>query len=218
MAAMTADGSPHGTVEWGDDRPARWFDRLLGGPAEAGPFGLGLPSLGAAILALVLVVAAELVPWMTINANQSADFGQIGLNGREIYLSGLGGPLAAYYLGWMLLLALVGVGQVIGPAYRRPVIGLGLGVAAGLLTLVVGLGHLAATGDVGFPFFLESKLGPGAFVAVAGVLAGAAAVGLTGWRPGYRVRAPAGARGRPMRYLEPDQDPGPADLTVTPLQ
>jgi hypothetical protein len=58
------------------------------------------------------------------------------------------------------------------------------------------------------------------FFAFLAVLASAATLLLTGWRPGL-VRGGRGGRdgrgGRGQRP-EPEEDTGPADLTVTPIQ
>src|SRR5687767_12844117 len=56
-----------GTVEWGGDRPVRLLDRLFGDAGRGGS-RLSAPAVGAAVVATALFAAAELLPWMTVQA------------------------------------------------------------------------------------------------------------------------------------------------------
>lgn len=209
MAAMTGDG----TVEWGEERPTNWVDRLLGQPDEVGRRRISGPALGCAVVAAALVLAAQLTPWMIISRVGPGGDGS-PITGDEIHLDAISDfTLLGYYFGWLVLLGLVGLALVVEPGVRRPVVAGGLGWAVALFMIVVGLTRRVFTG--GSPYSInapETTSGPGLFFGVAAVILAAAALALAGWQPGT-----AGG-GRPRPAVEPDVDEGPADLTVTPLQ
>jgi hypothetical protein len=198
MARMASDA----TVEWGGDKPVRWLDRLLGDP-ETGRDPLSAPALGGAVVASALMLAAELAPWAS----------RVGADGPGLYVGQAGGfLLVAYYPGWMVLLAMIGAALVVRPRGRRIVVAAGLGWVAGLLVVIAGIARQATTGGAFVePAQLQTAPGPGMFFGFAAVLVAAVALVLTGWRPG------AGARRRLRLDREPDVDPGPPDLTVTPV-
>jgi hypothetical protein len=200
------------TVEWGEDERPRWYDRFLGSVNKTGPRRLSVPALGCGIVAAAMMLAAELLPWAVATTGLN-DSGPIGGPGHEFFLSEAGGfMLAGYYPGWLVLLALIGLALVVAPATRRLLVAAGLGWAAGLLVITIGLVRQATSGGVfAGQSNIHANLGPGTFFGIAGVVVAAAALALTGWRPGGGVGRPRGAR-------EPDVDPGPPDLTVTPLK
>jgi hypothetical protein len=205
---MTADG----TVEWGDDTSPRLIDRVLADPEPSGP-ALNLPAIAAAALAVVLLATAEFQPWGTITGNADA-VREARPGGADLTLSELGGTeLIPYYVGWMGMLALVGLAFVVGPAARRVVLGAGTGWAVGLSVLVLGIGRRMATLPFGDDPLLDSAPAAGVWFAGAAVLAASIALLLTAWRPGMRWPVRRGGTPKP----EPVEDTGPADLTVTPL-
>lgn len=206
---MSADA----TVEWGDERPVGWLDRLLGEPDQSGRRRLSAPALGAAVLSGALLLAAQLSPWMVLS-------GPIinGVPAREgesdVHLDQAGQISAiAFQLGVLVLFGFVGAALVARPAARRVLTAAGAGWGFGLFTVVVGLGRSMSDGGRSFGEDSgETAVGPGVFFAGAGVLVAVVALVLSGWQPGRSARHPAG------RAAEPDVDVGPTDLTVTPLQ
>jgi hypothetical protein len=196
------------TVEWGEDRPARWFDRFLGPKDETGRRRFSAPAVGCGIVAIALMVTAEVLPWAVADADQ----GPFAGNGQELLLGDVGGfLLVGYYPGWMVMLALIGVALVVEPWRRRVIVAGGVGWAAGLMVVTVGVARQASLGGAfNAQSNLDASLGPGVFFGFAGVLVAAAALLLTGWQPG-------GGRVRKRDDQEPDVDPGPPDLTVTSL-
>jgi hypothetical protein len=118
-----------------------------------------------AVLALVALIAAELLPWATLHG-RVGDAGIVSLgtpNGSDSgsgrfnvtvpystlpsdpYTVGLGqvssGSTLVYHLGTLLLFALLGAVLLARPAQRRLASGLGFGVLAGLIVVVVGMVH-----------------------------------------------------------------------------
>jgi hypothetical protein len=204
---MTADG----TVEWGEDRPTGWLDRLLGMPDDVGRRRISGPALGCAVVAVALQLAAQLTPWMIVT-----DSGPETLpTGSEVHLELVSDfALTGYYIGWLVLLALIGLALVVEASTRRLVMAAGLGWSVALLMIVIGLARRSISGGSLFTgLTTDSTLGPGAFFGTTAVLVGAAALALAGWQPGLRGRRAARSESEPD-----DIDPGPADLTVTPLK
>lgn len=212
VAAMSGDG----TVEWGGDRPVRLLDRLFGEPGGGAP-RLSAPALGAAIVATALFAAAELLPWMSIEVNQASFNVPSGPSEtRDVSLDLVGSGIStAYYVGLLLLLAVVGLAQVSRPHARRSLTAAGFGLSAALLVLLVGVIRRAGEGGqvVLFPP-TESAAGPGPYLAIAGVCVLVAALVVGGWRPAVAVRRHQAEK--PVDEDEDDEEPGPIDLTVTP--
>lgn len=205
-----------GTVEWGEDRPVRLMDRLFG-DAGGGGQRLSAPAVGAAVVAFALFLAAELLPWMTVDQPLQGIGPDIPTQTRDVSLDGVGwGITAAYYLGLMLLLATVGLVQVSRPHARRVLTAAGFGVAAALLVLLVGVIERAGKGgQYGvFDANTSTSVGPGPYLAIGGLLLVVAALVVSGWRPSVPGRRPAQAQ-EPVDD-DDDEEPGPIDLTVTP--
>ncbi|GAA1038639.1 hypothetical protein GCM10009557_55200 [Virgisporangium ochraceum] len=204
-------------MEWGEDRPVRLMDRLFG-DAGGGGQRLSAPAEGAAVVVLALFIAAELVPWMSVTQQQQGIGPDLPSQTSDVSLDTVGwGITAAYYLGLMMLLAVVGLVQVTRPHTRRALTAAGFGLSAAMLVLLVGAIRRAGEGGQYGPFDqgIEATVGPAPYLAIAGVLLVVAALVISGWRPvmatGHRRPAPA----------DPDEDdddeePGPIDLTVTP--
>jgi hypothetical protein len=210
MAAMTADG----TVEWGEDRPIGWLDRLLGEPDSAGRRRISGVALGCAVAAVVLLLGSTLVPWMTATSTQSETGIQAG-DTRDLYLEDVAFWQAGfYYVGWLVLLAFVGTSLVATEQIRRLVVAAGLGCSGAMLAMVAANIRQINTGTILSDVIRDSGFGPGALLGLIAVLAAAAAMVLSGWQRGASVRR----RSAPRPDDEPEVDPGPADLTVTPLE
>jgi hypothetical protein len=210
--------SGDGTVEWGGDKPVRLMDRLFG-DAGVGGQGLSAPAVGAAVVAVALFVAAELLPWMSVTQQQQGIGPELPSETREVSLEAVGwGVTTAYYVALMLLLAVVGLVQVTRPHTRRALTAAGAGVAAAMLVLLVGVIRRAGEGgQYGmFEQTADASAGPAPFIAIAAVLIAVAALVISGWRPavptGHRRPAPAD----PDEDDDDDDEPGPIDLTVTP--
>jgi hypothetical protein len=208
-----------GTVEFNADRPPGWLDRLLGEPDREGRRRVSGPALGCGVLTLALVLAAELLPWAVNAVPTSTSDGPSGFaQGAERHVEEIAGfVLVPYYFGWLGLITLLGLALAARGASRRLAVGSGLGLAAAQLVLVAGLTRrVLAGGEVFGGPSVDASLGPGVFFAFVGVLVAAATFLLTGWRPGL-VRGGRGGRGGRDRRPEPEEDTGPADLTVTPI-
>ena len=206
------------TVEWGSpavERAARrrWRPRI--GWPRAGP---GSAALSCAVVGFALAVAAQLLPWMTV------EFGVEGLNQAvpvDIGLDLLVSVPAAlvYQLVWPPLLGLVGAALVVARRRRRVVAAAGLGVAAGQVAVLAGLVRAIRYGAGVYSFGPNGvrtanqlppiTLGPGVYFGFAAVLLVALALVFA---MGTRLRR----GGVPPNEDEPDAGP-PPDLTVTPL-
>jgi hypothetical protein len=208
------------TVEWGEDRPVRLIDRLLGDPGTGPARSVSLPAVVCAVIAVALFAVAETLPWMTIDAvtlggPQEAAPSLIS-SGHEVSIEATGdGGVIAYYVGVVLLFMIVGATLMSRPHARRALSAAGFGLCAGLLIVIIGLiGNAGRGGDLGSLYNVDSVVEMGPYVAIAAVVAAAGALALSGWHP-YR---PA-ARRRPADVVDPDEDedaePGPIDLTVT---
>jgi hypothetical protein len=211
------------TVEWGTgeqsgERPGRLRTASLAVTGRGAAAALGV--LGFAVL-----IAAELLPWGRLNltAPDTGGFGQRGGPDPDTLsrLSSIGldrldiGSTLTYRIGSLVLLAVVGATIFGRPAQRRAAFGMGLGVLAAQILIVVsmvhslnsvdplgatGLGALALGGDLtqasssveSGTFCAFARAGPAAGHPAAGGRAGAgpAAAG----RRHRRARRGAGRR------------------------
>jgi hypothetical protein len=213
-----------GTVEFGEERPVRLIDRLFG-DYRAGGFGLSAPAVGAAVVAAALFIAAELLPWATVQRQIETGAGPTTLGQtRDLSLDAVGwGVTAAYYIGLMLLLSLVGLAQVSRPHMRRALTAAGFGLAVAIVVLLIGVVRRAGEGGQ-FGVFddtVTTEAGSAPYVAIAGVLVAVAALVITGWHPSGTPGSAVRKRHRPAVAESVDDDddgeePGPIDLTVTP--
>lgn len=200
------------SVEWGEERRARLIDRLIGAPAAPGTIGWNRPALICAAVSFALFAAAEVLPWITITKVSLLNDSPLTSAARDASVDEVSvGGSVAYHVGVLLLLMAIGVVLASRPPTRRPVAAAGLGLAAGLLVLTVGLIDRAGSDlGLGIPYAVESRVGPGPFGAIAAEFVAAAAVALAAWQ-----RHPA-RRGEPVEPDDPDDDePGPIDLTVS---
>jgi hypothetical protein len=125
------------TVEWGTgDRPAR---RLRFAVPRVGGLALAVAGFG-------LLVAAEIVPWASVQS-ASANTAQtaiLGGNELEVGLDRItAGSGYVYHLGVIVLLGAVGLVLASPPARRRVLAGLALGVAAAQVLMVVAVTRTA---------------------------------------------------------------------------
>jgi hypothetical protein len=182
------------TVEWGKDRPSRLVGLVTGGRLAR----TALP--GALVgLAVVLLSAAEVLPWMRLGEPPTGNDGPVDLPGaqpgREFRLADFNTwEVFGYHLGWITVLALACAALAARPAQRRLLGATALGAAGGLVAMLVGLVQSVLDGDalVSSSLFsgdagLDLRLAPGAFCAAGALLivAGALAAAL-GLRPPRR--------------------------------
>ncbi|NJC68966.1 hypothetical protein HC031_04375 [Planosporangium thailandense] len=193
-------------VEWG------------GGPVDRpGWFGSGrsttVAGLGCAFVGFALLLAAELLPWVSVRTSAlGQDFPTVG-GGRIGYgIAELAAYTGMFNFGWLIVLAAVATALALRPPARRVAVAAGLGLVAGQLALLVGVTHgvrnvIQSRGGLtgGSGQLVES--GAGMYCAYAALVLFAAAL-LVGGAP-VRLRRSTGVAEEP-------ELPGPADLTVTP--
>jgi hypothetical protein len=220
---MSDEGS---TVEWGDtavdelDRP-RWWRRWSAPPDASGaarPRRLAPAALGCAAAGFALVLAAELLPWM--RAELPAADPSLGATGRglELGIDQLNSwQVLIYNPGWTLVFAALAVALAAPPAWRRPVVALGLAACAGQVVLLLGLAKTVRhggglsdriSGDV------STTMDSGLYAAFAALLLLAGALVLCVWTPRRRDtgRASDAERG------DGRAPAGPVDLRVLPAE
>ena len=211
------------TVEFGDDeRRVRLLDRLFGDPATSPERRLSLPAVACAVISAALFSVAQAVPWFTIESitlGTSVEPGsQVISPAHKTSVEAAGdGAVVAYYLGIVLLFAIVGSALVSRPHTRRVLSAAGFGTSAGLLIVIIGLlADAGRGGDLSVLYKIEAVAEAGPYLAIAAVLAAVAALALSGWHPHGRIR-----RRKPVDADavedddDPDAEPGPIDLTVT---
>jgi hypothetical protein len=122
------------TVEWGTGEQAR--RRLT-------PLRFAVPRVGGLALAaagFALLVAAEIVPWASVQ-NTAANTARTAVIGNSELVVGLDRITASsgytYHFGVIVLLGAVGLVLASPPARRRLAMGVALGVAAGQALMVV---------------------------------------------------------------------------------
>lgn len=221
------------TVEWGTgeqsgERPGRLRTASLAVTGRGAAAALGV--LGFAVL-----IAAELLPWGRLNltAPDTGGFGQRGGPDPDTLsrLSSIGldrldiGSTLTYRIGSLVLLAVVGATIFGRPAQRRAAFGMGLGVLAAQILIVVsmvhslnsvdplgatGLGALALGGDL---TQASSSVESGTFCAFAALALLLATLLLAAVPEQVRPRLVGGT-------VEPGGAPAadePMELTVAPV-
>jgi hypothetical protein len=239
------------TLEWGDS----------GTPPERAPRVRVLAALtggrrvafALAVLALVALIAAELLPWATLHGSTGrAGAGSIGgldsgTEGFAVilplsptypdpYTVGIGqlasGSTLVYHLGALLLLALLGAALLGRPAQRRLATGLGFGLLAGMVVVVVGMVHSfntllpstvytggtsvfrqATTALPGTVVAASTTINPGTFFAFGALALLLAALAVSVLPDQVRSRLVTGVT-EPVEAPLPGEAP---DLTVTPV-
>ncbi|GAA5189428.1 hypothetical protein GCM10023322_42240 [Rugosimonospora acidiphila] len=245
------------TVEWGSGDPAPKRPgrvRSLAAVTSRRRMAIVL-----AVLAIAALIGAELLPWATLHTTARADslgplalgpaYGTGGDSGRILYqnpsyssqlvaLPGVhslglseisGGSTLVYRFGTMLLLALVGAVLLARPAQRRLASGLGFGVLAAQLVVVVGIIRSfnstqlpSGTTTTGTGFrqstievannVASSTIETGTLFAFASLVLLAGALVMSVLPDQVRARLVTGAGGP----AEPGFADEPADLTVVP--
>jgi hypothetical protein len=224
-----AEGKADDTIEWGDKQPVRrsWLARLTAEPpperAEGGQtprLRLNYPALVLTVLGFLAVLAGQYLPWVHANLTGAASTTDgdttvtIASRTTEFSFTAVY-TLPALTYGLSVLLVLAGAATMLtltSPALRRSFAAGTLGVLAGQLAVLVGLGAGLPEG-AGFNIPIDPSnlpdnaitLGPGYLLSVAAValLAAALIVG------GRTVRS--------RRTPESKTDDEPIDLVVTPL-
>jgi hypothetical protein len=212
------------TVEWGtSERRARWVPRLR----------YSVPRLGAPALALagfVLLAVAEFVPWARVDLGGGSTLRSDASIASELAVTldrVVSNDAFAFQLGMVALLGAVGYTLTTSAMRRRVAVGTTVGVAAGNLLLIILVARAALHSfDTLSGFGLAPRpettptlsVGPGVYLAVAGVLVlAAAAVTAAGLRRVRRTEQPA-----PVPAAA-DEEPvftrgGERELTVTPME
>ncbi len=208
------------TVEWGSsERPApgtpdRGWRRLVGRTGRG-------TSLALAGLALAALVAAETLPWATLdlssNSGGDGDLVTPAAGGYTYGINRLNSVAGfAYHLGWFAVLALVGVVLAGRTSQRRAAVGAAVGALAAQLLVVIGivssLRDIFSGSSTVLPSSITVSVRPGAYVAFAAIALALAAVVAAGIPAPVRARLAAAAAPEPT---EPD-DGAPLDLTVAP--
>lgn len=187
-----------------------------------------LVSAVCAVLGFGLVLAAELLPWLTVSLSMAETDFPTGRAGRVTYgLDQLGSwELLLYNLGWTILLIFVAVTLGIPARWRGMTAAAGLGALAGQLAVLVGLASAVSHGggiaSRTAPSQLNSTLGTGlysAFAAAALLAAALVAAGFPGWSGSLRRLAVGrqAASGEAAGESRPGEAPGdPLGITVTP--
>ncbi|MDT5035640.1 MAG: hypothetical protein QOE03_825 [Micromonosporaceae bacterium] len=220
MSSDKVNGIEPTTIEWGDT-----VRRATGLAGRLGEFTAGRPvirgaGIGCALAGFGALIAAELLPWMSmITPSLGTDF-PTGAGGRvEMDVTQLLVGTDILNLGWLVILGVVATALVVGPAVRRVVVAAGLGLVAGQVALLTGVTR-------GIKHSANSGLFRGVFVSSqltvkieVGVYCAYLAVGLFGLALVLAGGVPR--RLRTADRVSDDADPslrGPADLTVTPGQ
>jgi hypothetical protein len=201
------------TIEWGgtDENRFGWL-------ATDRPAGRGV-GLGCAVAGFGLLVAAEVLPWVSLTTNPLQQDFPTTTGGRVEYgISELPVYTEMFNLGWLIVLAAVATALALRPPARIVVVAAGLGLAAGQLALLAGLTrgvqrNVLFRGAVGRSTELPVKLEAGLYCAYAALALLALALLLAAGIP-RRLR---GQRGPSTTSDDVESDEaGPADLTVTP--
>jgi hypothetical protein len=211
------------TVEWGSsaveeraERARRWSPRFrLNAPRNS-------VALACVAAGFALALAAQLLPWATVQALVVSDNSPIGANStaQDVGLEAFGNSGLVYQLIWPVLLALTGAAFVVGRRRRRIVCAAGIGAAGGVLMALVGILRMISNGagatTFGNRFVVTEQappttLGAGVYSAFVAVLLVVLALAFTGILPARRARAADDV------VEEPETD-APPDLTVTPLE
>lgn len=224
------------TVEWGTGEPSgKRPGRLRSTTLAAG--GRGAAAV-LAVLGFITLIAAEVLPWGMLHLG-SADTGDTDRVGRDLgnadpaalaRAGSLGldrldfGSTFVYRLGTLLLLAIVGAALFGRPALRRAVFGVGLGVLAAQVLVVVAMVHsfsmidplssfaLGALEFQATPTVTSTSVESGTFCAFASLALLLAALVLSAMPGQVRSRLVAGS----VEPVAAHPEEQPLELTVAP--
>jgi hypothetical protein len=230
------------TVEWGEDdeRRSRWWDRILGREAEgrAGPAedpggagsparhaGLNRPAIVCAVAGFAFAVAAQVLPWARIATGALGIDARNNLGTDRLMLGQLASfQVPAYNAGWLLLFACASALLVVQPPARRILTAVAVGLTAGQMVCILGIGAAVKGGGdlIRFADPETAKVinyGEGFYGALAAIVMLVVSIALAN-----RQQRRAVGRGPKVAVEEIDElvddrgGAGPVDLTVTPLR
>jgi hypothetical protein len=219
MSSEKINGEHASTIEWGGgsgslDRLNGRLDWLITDRPMIRGAGIGFALAGFGLL-----VAAEVLPWITSTESVNAQTFPTVSGPTETGLAQLPVSTDIFNLGWLAILAVVTTALAVRPPARRIVIAAGLGLLAAQVALLLGmtrgLEHLTTTTTVlrgGYNQTLARtelpvRLEVGLFCAYGAAALFVLALLLAGGLP------------RRLRAAEPvhaEPEPGPTDLTVSP--
>jgi hypothetical protein len=217
MSIERVNGERPSTIEWGGGGAAA---ERLGGRLDwlttDRPMIRGA-GIGCAVAGFGLLIAAEVLPWMSVDTGTAQqDFPPVTGGRLETGVAQLSVHTETFNLGWLVILAAVATALVVRPPVRRVVVAVGLGLVAGQMALLAGMtrgiAHTTTTSGVFRGAFVQTEipvqLELGLYCAYAAAALFALALLLAGGVP-RRLRDAGSA--------PEEQDAGPADLTVTPI-
>jgi hypothetical protein len=220
MSVERVNGEHPNVIEWGGGGPAT---EKVGGSLDwlttDRPMIRGA-GVGLALAGFGLLIAAEVLPWMSYATSASQQDFPTTTGGRVTNgVAQLPVSTEILNLGWLMLLAAVATALAVRPPVRRVVVAAGLGLAAAQVALLAGItrgiAHTTAMSSVFRGGFVQNeipvKLELGLYCAYAAVALLALALLLAGGVP-HRLRETEAAA------PDEEDDAGPADLTVTPVQ
>jgi hypothetical protein len=212
MSRERINGEQPSTVEWGGGAGDRLDWLATDRPVVRGA------GIGCAVAGFGLLLAAQLLPWMSVTTSPLQQDFPTATGGRvDTGLAQLQVPHEMFNLGWLALLAVVATALVVRPPVRRLLVAAGLGLTAGQIALLAGITYAIKHNTS--PLFRgglvlqpdSSALGFGLYCAYAAIGLCMLALLLAGGVP---------ARLRDHEPAADHQDAdlrGPVDLTVSPL-
>ncbi len=218
MSSERINGEHPNVVEWGGGPATEKVGGSLDWLTTDRPIIRGA-GIGFALAGFGLLIAAEVLPWMSYATSTSQQDFPTTTGGRVTNgVAQLPVSTEILNLGWLILLAAVATALAIRPPVRRVVVAAGLGLAAAQVALLAGITrgieHTTAMSTIFRGGFVQNeipvKLELGMYCAYAAVALFALALLLAGGVP-HRLRE---AEAAPAE----EDDTGPADLTVTPVQ
>jgi hypothetical protein len=173
--------------------------------------------LGCALAGFGLLIAAQLLPWISMTTTPLQQDFPTSTGGRlERGLDELPIGTEIFNLGWLVVLGAVATALAVRPAVRRVVVATGLGLVGGQLALLAGMTRAVSHNGLfrgtltqpDLPIHLEAGLYAAYLALALFALALLFASGVAARWPGRSSGAADGAAAG---------EAGPADLTVTPL-
>jgi hypothetical protein len=213
MSSEKINGERPNVLEFGGGPAAEKLDWLTTDRPVVRGAGIGFALAGFALL-----VAAEVLPWMSYATSVAQQDFPTSTGGRVTNgVAQLPVSTEILNLGWLVLLAVVATALAIRPPVRRVVVAAGLGLAAAQVALLAGLTrgieHTTTTSSVFRGGFVQTeipvRLELGLYCAYAAAVLFALALLLAGGVP-RRLREAA-------EPAPEEADEGPPDLTVTPV-
>jgi len=220
MSVERINGEHPNVIEWGGGPATEKVGGSLDWFTTDRPMIRGA-GIGLALAGFGLLIAAEVLPWMSYATSASQQDFPTTTGGRVTSsVAQLPVPTEILNLGWLILLAAVATALAVRPPVRRVVVAAGLGLAAAQVALLAGITrgieHTTTMSSVFRGGFVQNeipvKLELGLYCAYAAAALFVLALLLAGGVP-HRLRETEAAAPD-----EGEDDAGPADLTVTPIQ